>query len=93
MILFTSASNVAYYVYHGELFWFYGYQWLLSFVAFFAALLGRLTSSVMATRLAHPSFIAFALALVLGVSVVLVVVRSAQVRARTHQRTTGPERL
>ena len=81
MILFTSCSNVAYYVWHGELFWFQGYQWLVPSIAFFASLVGRAASVVVAARLSHPSAIAFALALVLAVSIVLLVLKASMAEA------------
>ena len=81
MILFTSCSNVTYYVWHGELFWFQGYQWLVPTIAFFASLVGRTASVVVAARLSHPSVIVFALTLVLAVSIVLLVLKAALAEA------------
>lgn len=81
MILFTSCSNVAYYVWHGELSWFQGYQWCVPAIAFVASLVGRTASVVVAARLSHPSVIAFALALVLAVSILLLIMKAALAEA------------
>ena len=80
MVLFTSSSNVAHYVFTGVLTPDPGYVTAAAAVGFASALIGRLLALRLVRTLSHPSLIAFTLAAVLVVALGLLAVQMSRQR-------------
>ena len=79
MIFFTSGANLVTYLAQGVLTPDLGYVVWIVTLGFCSAMVGRLSSVFITTRLRHPSFIVLTLGAILLVSMFLLIARVAQV--------------
>ena len=79
MIFFTSGANLVTYLAQGVLTPDPGYVVWIVTLGFCSAMVGRLSSVFITTRLRHPSFIVLTLGAILLVSMFLLIARVAQV--------------
>ena len=78
MVLFTSSSDIAHYLFSGVLGPDPGYVGAALVIGFCSAMLGRLLALSLVRRLSHPSLIAYALGIGLTVALTLLAVQMAR---------------